>query len=100
MDSSWILAAAVEAAPEVEQRVRRLPPYKLILHNDDENSFEHVILTILQLTPLSEQEAIERTIEAHNEGQALLLVTTKERAELYVEQFQAASLVATCEPDE
>lgn len=99
MNFGPISAMAVEAAPQVEQVVRRLPPYKLVLHNDDVNSFEHVVITILQLTPLSEQEAIERTIEAHNEGLAVLLVTTKERAELYVEQFQSASLTATCEPD-
>lgn len=88
-------------APEVqeEQKVRQLPPYRVLLHNDDVNSFEHVILTILRLTELTEREAVERTIEAHETGCALLLVTHKERAELYVEQFASASLTATCEPD-
>lgn len=97
---SGLTSTAVQTTPAVEQVVRRLPPFKLLLHNDDVNSIEHVILTILQLTPLTEQEAIERTIEAHNNGLALLLVTTKERAELYVEQFHACRLTATCEPDE
>ena len=85
--------------PEVQQDTRLLPPYKLILHNDDVNPFEHVIETILDLTPLNEVEAVERTIEAHELGQAVLLVTHKERAELYVDQFATKNLTTTCEPD-
>ena len=88
------------AHPELKQQLRRLPPYKVVLHNDDVNSFDHVILSILRLTPLKEQDAIERTIEAHEAGVAVLLVTTRERAELYVEQFTSCGLIVTCESDE
>jgi ATP-dependent Clp protease adaptor protein ClpS len=77
-----------------------LPPFKVILHNDDQNTFEHVIATIVQLTTLGPEEAIRRTIEAHETGCALLLVTHKERAELYQQQFQSASLTVTIEPEE
>ena len=77
-----------------------LPPFKVILHNDDQNTFEHVIATILQLTALGPDDAIQRTIEAHETGCALLLVTHKERAELYQQQFQSASLTVTIEPEE
>ena len=89
------------ALPEVQQdrRVQQLPPYRVILHNDDVNSFEHVIVTILRLTHLNEHDAIERTVEAHETGTALLLVTHRERAELYVEQFASCSLTVTCEPE-
>ena len=94
--------AEAETVSETAQRpkVRHLPPFKVLLHNDDVNTFEHVILTILKLTPLKEPEAIERTIEAHETGHAVLLVTSKERAELYVEQFASLSLTVTCEADE
>jgi len=83
----------------VEQRTDCLPPYQVILHNDDVNSFEHVIRTILLLTPLKEPEAVARTIEAHETGSSILLVTHRERAELYVEQFASRNLTVTCEPD-
>jgi ATP-dependent Clp protease adaptor protein ClpS len=86
--------------PEVEQRRRTLPPYRVILHNDDVNPIDHVILTILKLTPLKEDEAVDRTLEAHETGQALLLVTGRERAELYCEQFASYHLTVTAEPDE
>jgi ATP-dependent Clp protease adaptor protein ClpS len=83
-----------------EQETRVLPPYRVILHNDDVNTFEHVIRTILKLTPLKEPEAVARTVEAHEAGSSVLLVTHKERAELYVEQFASRGLTVTCEPDE
>ncbi len=92
-------ATAALPAP-TRARPKLLPPYKVILHNDDENTIEHAIRTILMLTPLSHQDAIERTIEAHTTGCALLLVTHRERAELYEEQFRSASLIVTVEPDE
>lgn len=90
------------ATPEVheQRRVRRLPPFRVILHNDDVNTFDHVIRTILKLTELDEEEAATRALEAHETGASLLLVTHKERAELYVEQFATFGLVVTCEPDE
>lgn len=85
--------------PVVDEQARQLPPYRVLLHNDDVNSFEHVIRTILKLTPLNEQQAFERTLEAHQRGVSLLLVTHRERAELYVDQFATFGLTVTCEPD-
>jgi ATP-dependent Clp protease adaptor protein ClpS len=84
---------------EAEQRVRQLPPFKVILHNDDVNTVDHVIVTIVKITPLKLQEAVEKTLEAHESGSAVLLVTHRERAELYVEQFASRKLTCTCEPD-
>ena len=77
-----------------------LPMYRVILHNDDENEVEHVIETIIMLTPLNAQDAIERTLEAHHSGCSLLLVIHRERAELYAEQFLSRSLDVTIEPDD
>jgi len=90
------------AQPEIEteRQTRLLPRYRVILHNDDINTFEHVILSILRLTPLKEPEAVTRTIEAHESGSSQLLVTHQERAELYVEQFASRRLIVTCEPAE
>ncbi|MCK6485609.1 MAG: ATP-dependent Clp protease adaptor ClpS [Phycisphaerae bacterium] len=99
VDTRTEVAVATAPAPE-QVEPRHLPQYRVILHNDDNNTFEHVILTIIQLTTLNETDAVQRTIEAHETGCALLLVTHKERAELYVEQFQSASLTVTIEPVE
>ncbi len=78
---------------------KQLPPYKVLLHNDDKNDFGHVIRSIAKLTTLSLEEALQKTIEAHETGVSLLLVTHRERAELYCEQFATFQLTATYEPD-
>lgn len=88
-----------EVAPS-KRKPKQLPPYRVLLHNDDVNTVEHVIVAIVQLTTLTAEEAIERTIEAHETGVALLLVTHRERAELYQEQFTSLKLTVTIEPTE
>lgn len=75
-----------------------LPQWKVLLHNDDKNAVDFVIVTIVELTPLNKQEAELRTKEADQTGVALLLTTHKEKAELYEEQFQSKGLTVTIEP--
>ena len=84
---------------QTQRSTRTLPPYKVVLHNDDVNTFDHVIRTILKITPLKEPDAVTKTIEAHETGQSILLITNQERAELYVEQFATFGLIVTGEPD-
>ncbi|SRR5712691_1890814 len=79
---------------------RMLPPFKVLLHNDDVNTPQHVVKTIVELTHLNEQDAKLRTEEADKTGVALLLVTHKERAELYRDQFSSKGLTVTIEPAE
>ena len=47
---------------------------------------------------MNEQDAQNRTLEAHNAGVSLLLTTHKERAELYQDQFKSKGLTVTIEP--
>jgi ATP-dependent Clp protease adaptor protein ClpS len=77
-----------------------LPPWKVLLHNDDHNDIEYVIVTVMALAALNQEDAVQRTIEAHETGVALLLTTHKERAELYRDQFGSKGLTVTIEPAE
>lgn len=90
-----VVTAVKPKAPA--RKPRQLPPYKVLLHNDDVNTFEHVILAIMHVTAMQQEAAIEKTLEAHESGVALLLVTHQERAELYVDQFQSVKLTVTIE---
>ena len=96
-DAAATTAPVKEPAPP-ERKPRHLPPYRVLLHNDEVNTFEHVIRSVRRLTPLSEDDAVVRAIEAHESGVALLLVTHCERAELYAEQFASLSITVTVEP--
>ena len=95
--------ATIEAAPETREgslRVDRLPPWRVLLHNDDKSEMGQVVDTIMELTPLKRQEAILRMIEAHQTGLTLLLSTHREHAELLQEQFESKRLTVTIEPGE
>jgi ATP-dependent Clp protease adaptor protein ClpS len=83
-----------------KQPPKLLPPWKVLLHNDDKNDMFFVVTTIVELTALNEQQAVLRMIEAHKTGVALLLTTHKERAELYKDQFESKGLTVTIEPAE
>jgi ATP-dependent Clp protease adapter protein ClpS len=77
-----------------------LPPWKVLLHNDDKNDIVFVVRTVMELTPLNENAARQCTVEAHKSGVALLLVTHRERAELYKDQFETKGLTTSIEPAE
>lgn len=72
---------------EPTRRMEELPQYRVILLNDEVNEFGDVVRRVCELTPLSKKDAIERTTEAHKIGHSLLLMTHKERAELFQQQF-------------
>ncbi|MCP3905164.1 MAG: ATP-dependent Clp protease adaptor ClpS [Planctomycetes bacterium] len=80
-------------------RVDRLPPWKVLLHNDDVNDVLYVVDTIVHLTALPRQEATIRMLEAHQSGIALLVETHREHAELLQEQFESKQLTVTIEPE-
>ncbi len=87
---------AVEAATPTPFR---LPPWRVMLHNDDFNTMEDVVEAIIELTSLDHMEAIERMLEAHTEGVALIVTTHREHAELLEEQFTSKAMVVTIEPE-
>ena len=95
-DSGTQLAVRPQEKPA---KPRLLPPFKLLLHNDDTNTMEDVVRAIVMLTPLAANVAIRRMLEAHEQGVALLLTTHKERGELYVDQFASLKITTTLEPD-
>ena len=94
-----LLPAQGENHPQIEQTgPRLLPPWRVVLHNDNVNPMDRVVEAIHQLTPLSREQALARMHEAHITGSAMLLVTHRERAELYVEQFHSHKLTVSIEP--
>lgn len=78
---------------------RKLPPWRVLLHNDDVNVLEDVVVRLRQILPITREDAVLRVLEAHEKGVALLIVTHQERAELYVEQFASCNLTASAEPE-
>lgn len=93
-------AAVADHPKTAPPKVEHLPPFKVLLHNDDVSDMLWVVSTIVELTPHPKARAVELMLEAHTSGVALLLVTHQERAELYLEQFKSKGLVVSIEPAE
>jgi ATP-dependent Clp protease adaptor protein ClpS len=90
--------AAVKPQP-ARPRVDRLPPWRVLLHNDDVNEMGYVVETVIELASMEPQMALVRTVEAHKSGVALLVTTHREHAELLQEQFMSKGLTVTIEPE-
>jgi ATP-dependent Clp protease adapter protein ClpS len=57
-----------------------------------------VVRTVMELTRFCRAEATHKMWEAHHSGRSVLLVTYRERAELYAEQFANRGLPVAIEP--
>jgi len=83
---------------EERTKSRALEPYKVVLHNDDVNSMDHVVRSLLRCVPgLSIKKAVDIMLEAHNSGRAVVLVCPLELAELVRERLESCGLTATIE---
>ncbi len=76
-----------------------IPRYRVLLHNDDVNTPEHVVKALMRVFKFPVQECERIMLEAHNEGLALCTIEPLEQAELHRDQLQAFSLTATIEPE-
>ena len=75
-----------------------LPPYAVILHNDDHNEMDFVVSALLKsVSTLSIEDAVRIMLEAHNAGQAVVVVCPLEQAELYRDRLRTFNLGATIE---
>ncbi len=92
----------LQVKPEELQRLRSeiLPPYKVILFNDDYNEMNYVIFALLHaINNLSPPEAEHIMLTAHLTGSAIVIVCPKELAECYQERLLSYGLTATIEPE-
>ena len=81
-------------------RTTLLPPWRVMLHNDDDHSMDFVVRALLHIVPsLSVEDAAAIMLEAHLTGVALVIVTPRERAEFYCEGLRELGLISTIEPD-
>jgi ATP-dependent Clp protease adaptor protein ClpS len=81
-------------------RAQLLPPYKVVLYNDDYNEMNYVVAALLHaINSLSAHEAERIMLTAHLTGSAIVIVCPKEIAEYYQERLLSYGLTATIEPE-
>ncbi len=68
--------------------VKLLPPYNVILNNDDYHSVDFVIQVLQKALGYNQEKSYQLTMEAHNSGRSVIWTGQKEVAEFKVEQIQ------------
>lgn len=80
-----------QTVPVEETRTRRMPPYNVILENDDHHSMEFVVEVLCKVLACPVERAVQLMMEAHNSGRAVIWTGSKEVAELKCEQVLSFS---------
>ena len=80
---------AVEPEVTTDQQTRRLPPYNVVILNDEEHTFPYVIELLIKLFRHTLPKAEELTLRIHTTGRAIVYTTHKELAELKRDQVIA-----------
>ncbi|NJL60783.1 MAG: ATP-dependent Clp protease adapter ClpS [Methylacidiphilales bacterium] len=92
---------SVETIQKPSTTKKIAPRYRVLLHNDDYNSMEYVVQTLITTVPsLSQPQAVSIMMEAHSNGIALVITCAQEHAEFYCETLKEKGLSSSIEPDE
>ena len=89
------MATAPTVAPErsIQANQKLYPNFKVIVLNDDFNTFQHVAECLVKYIPgMTPDRAWDLTNQVHYEGQAIVWVGPQEPAELYHQQLRLAGL--------
>jgi ATP-dependent Clp protease adaptor protein ClpS len=81
---------APKKAPKPPQRPpKRLPPYNVVLLDDDDHSYDYVIEMLGKVFGYAKEKAYLLAREVDGSGRVIVLTTHKERAELKRDQILA-----------
>ena len=75
-----------------------LPPWRVMLHDDEVHDVPEMIDALMRCTPLSQAAATRRVVQAQTGGLTVLLHTHRELAELYYVQLSKQNLIVSIEP--
>jgi ATP-dependent Clp protease adaptor protein ClpS len=94
-------AAPEQAKPATDRRVKpkKIPAYNVVLLNDDDHSYEYVLLMLKAVFGFPFEKGYELALTVDITGRVLLLTTSKEHAELKRDQIHAYGkdrLIARC----
>jgi ATP-dependent Clp protease adaptor protein ClpS len=71
-----------------KKRTRRVPPFNVIIENDDFHSFEFVVDVLRKALGYAEERCYQLTMLAHTSGRAVVWTGPKEVAELKADQIR------------
>lgn len=72
-----------------KKQTRRVPPYNVILENDDHHSAEFVVEVLQKALGYATERAYRLMMQAHTSGRAVVWTGPKEVAELKADQIRS-----------
>jgi ATP-dependent Clp protease adaptor protein ClpS len=101
--------AKTRPAPKRRRKVKRLPPFNVILMDDDQHTYEYVVAMLCSLFGHSPEKAFKMAEEVDGTGRVIVYTSHRELAELKRDQIHAwgadprisscvGSMTATIEP--
>jgi len=94
-DTHPVESLPIRARQKQQAELKRtpLPPYAVVLHNDEINTFEFVVGVVQRVFKYSIEKAYRLTDEAHIRGRCIVWSGSLEVAELKADQIRS------CGPD-
>jgi ATP-dependent Clp protease adaptor protein ClpS len=86
---TFATGGSTETKEKVDTRSKTIPPYNVILLDDDDHTYEYVIEMLRAVFGMSQEKAYLHACEVDSSKRTILLTTTKEHAELKAEQVHA-----------
>jgi ATP-dependent Clp protease adaptor protein ClpS len=80
-------AMIVRPATKPQGKVEQLPPYHVVLLDDNEHSYDYVIEMLSKVFGHSQEKSLQMAKEVDTSGRVIVLTTHKERAELKRDQI-------------
>jgi len=108
--SATMVAPAEKTEAQQDRKPKRQPRYHVILWDDNDHSYEYVIIMLRQLFGHSWDQGYKLAKQVDSRGRCICLTTTREHAELKRDQIHAfgrdfliqrckGSMTATIEPE-
>jgi ATP-dependent Clp protease adaptor protein ClpS len=91
--------APQKAKPAKKRKPAQMPPFHVVLLNDDDHTYEYVIEMLKVIFGYPDEKGMQMAKEVDEEGRVILLTTHRELAELKRDQIHAYGTdprVATC----
>lgn len=88
-DTQVATIGATRQKQQLDQRPKQQPRYHVVLWDDDDHSYEYVVMMMKQVFGHQFQAGFKIAKEVDTSGRAICLTTTKEHAELKRDQILA-----------
>jgi ATP-dependent Clp protease adaptor protein ClpS len=89
VESITLPATSKRVKEAEEQKIKKQPPYHVILLNDDDHSYGYVIQMLAELFGYPVERAYQMAKQVDTTGRVIVVTTSKERAELKRDQIHA-----------